>query len=95
MAEGLVEAGGKVHCLDRVSKPDAAFVESAERLKRDFGGDLVYHQVDVANQEGVEKIVAEVAEERQRLDGLIAGMRGLMDVAGRGADGGQRLLYSK
>lgn len=74
MAEGLVEAGGKVHVLDRVPEPDTAFIESAERMKEEFGGELVYHQADVSDEDGLEKIVGDIAVERQRLDGLIAGM---------------------
>ena len=73
MAEGLVEAGGKVHVLDRVPEPDTVFLESAERMKRHFGGELVYHQADVSDENGLEKVVADIAAERQRLDGLIAG----------------------
>ncbi|KAF1977320.1 NAD(P)-binding protein [Bimuria novae-zelandiae CBS 107.79] len=72
MAEGLVEAGGKVHCLDRAPEPDPAFAESAERMKRNFGGELVYHQVDVSNEDTLEQVVADIAAERQRIDGLIA-----------------------
>ncbi|KAK7177561.1 short-chain dehydrogenase [Paraphaeosphaeria sporulosa] len=72
MAEGLVEAGGRVHCLDRLEQPDPAFKESAERMKREFGSELVYHDVDVTKEEALETVVADVAAERQRLDGLIA-----------------------
>ncbi|KAL1594603.1 hypothetical protein SLS60_010364 [Paraconiothyrium brasiliense] len=77
MAEGLVEAGGKVHCLDRLEQPDPAFGESAERMKREYGGELVYHQVDVTDDVSLEKVVANIAAERQRLDGLIAGTQAI------------------
>ena len=57
-----------------MDQPDPAFFESAERMKREFGGELVYHRVDVTSNEELEKVVASIAAERQRLDGLIAGM---------------------
>jgi D-arabinitol 2-dehydrogenase len=61
MAEGLAEAGGKVHCLDRTPEAPQTFLDAQKRLK----GQLEYHKVDVTN-EGI-------AAEGQRLDGLIAG----------------------
>jgi D-arabinitol 2-dehydrogenase len=73
MAEGLVEAGGHVHCLDRAPSPPKAFAEARTRIKGQSGGTIEYHQVDVTQDETVEKCVAEIAAERQRLDGLIAG----------------------
>jgi D-arabinitol 2-dehydrogenase len=74
MAEGLVEAGGIVHCLDRLPEPDAAFKSARERVPKEYGGGLEYHQVDVSNNEQLEWVIAGIADERQRLDGLIAGM---------------------
>ncbi|KAF1957139.1 NAD(P)-binding protein [Byssothecium circinans] len=72
MAEGLVEAGGKVHCLDRLPEPDKAFAAAKERASEEWGGGLEYHQVDVTQDDQVEKTIAGIADERQRLDGLIA-----------------------
>ncbi|KAF9741105.1 hypothetical protein PMIN06_008355 [Paraphaeosphaeria minitans] len=72
LAQGLVEAGGRVHCIDRLERPDQAFDESAERLKREFGGELIYHRVDVTDSDALETVIAEIAADRQRLDGLIA-----------------------
>lgn len=43
-------------------------------MKREFGGELIYHRVDVSDEEALENVVANIAAERQRLDGLIAGM---------------------
>ncbi|KAF2689879.1 NAD(P)-binding protein [Lentithecium fluviatile CBS 122367] len=86
MAEGLVEAGGmgvcypwrvtcwltlQVHCLDRSPKPDKAFAQARERV-REYGGGLKYHQVDVTENEELDKVITRIAAERQRLDGLIA-----------------------
>lgn len=73
MAEGLVEAGGKVHCLDRLPEPDHAFVEAKARVSKEHGGGLEYHQIDVTNDERLEACIANIAAEKQRLDGLIAG----------------------
>jgi NAD(P)-dependent dehydrogenase (short-subunit alcohol dehydrogenase family) len=73
MAEGLVEAGGIVHCLDILPEPDDSFGLARERVKADHGGSLKYHQVDVSNSEQLEKVIGGIASEKQRLDGLIAG----------------------
>ncbi|RMZ74667.1 D-arabinitol 2-dehydrogenase [Pyrenophora seminiperda CCB06] len=71
MAEGLVEAGGKVHCLDRIPEPPKAFEEAQARLKS-HDASLVYHNVDVVDEEAMRKCIADIAAEKQRLDGLIA-----------------------
>lgn len=74
MAQGLVEAGGKVHCLDRAPKPDAGFQEAKAHIKeQQYTGDLKYHQVDVTQDQQLEGCIASIAAENQRLDGLIAG----------------------
>ncbi|KAF2449131.1 NAD(P)-binding protein [Karstenula rhodostoma CBS 690.94] len=72
LAQGLAEAGGRVHCLDCLDQPIPAFGESAERLEREFGGSMVYHRVDVTNNDALESIIQDIAAERQRLDGLVA-----------------------
>jgi D-arabinitol 2-dehydrogenase len=75
MAEGLVEAGGQVHCLDRAPSLPKAFVEARTRVGGQSGGTIEYHQVDVTQDEAVEKCIADIAAKRQRLDGLIAGLQ--------------------
>lgn len=72
MAQGLVKAGGKVHCLDRSAQPSSVFGEVREQMKREYDGDLEYHQVDVTQNEEVENCIAAIAAEGQRLDGLVA-----------------------
>lgn len=76
MAQGLVAAGGKVHCLDRASQPVEAFVKGQELMKKDYGGELIYHQVDVTQDVELEKCIEGIAAAKQRLDGLIAGKSG-------------------
>jgi D-arabinitol 2-dehydrogenase len=73
MAEGLVEAGGKVNCLDRAPVMPRAFDEARMRTQDQSSGAMEYHQVDVTQDDVVEKCIANIAAERQRLDGLIAG----------------------
>lgn len=73
MAEGLVEAGGRVHCLDRLPEPPKSFQEAQERLNSPDGGDLVYHRVDVTDEGPLQKCIEDIAAERKRLDGLVAG----------------------
>ena len=64
---------GLVHCIDRLPDADGAFTLSKEQLVPEYGGSLEYHQVDVSNNDKLEKCIADIAGERQRLDGLIAG----------------------
>jgi D-arabinitol 2-dehydrogenase len=73
MAEGLVEAGGKVHCLDRLPEPPRAFQEAQARLKSNVGESLEYHNVDVTHEEELRTCISDIASQHQRLDGLIAG----------------------
>ncbi|KAH3959213.1 hypothetical protein HBH98_038880 [Parastagonospora nodorum] len=72
MAEGLVEAGGKVHCLDRAAEPSEAFIQAKARVKDRSSGDLEYHQVDVTQDADMERCISGIAAQQQRLDGLIA-----------------------
>ncbi|KAF1939437.1 NAD(P)-binding protein [Clathrospora elynae] len=72
MAEGLVEAGGMVHCLDRSPEPLKSFQEARARHKNAHDGGLEYHQVDVTDEVEMRKCIEGIAAERQRLDGLIA-----------------------
>ncbi|KAI1551848.1 FabG Dehydrogenase with different specificities related to short-chain alcohol dehydrogenase [Pyrenophora tritici-repentis] len=72
MAEGLAEAGGIVHCLDRLPEPPKAFEEAQARLKRNYNSSLVYHNMNVTDEEAMRKCIADIAAENQRLDGLIA-----------------------
>ena len=68
-----MEAGGKVHCLDRMSQPDKAFSQAKDRIRSEYGGGLEYHQVDVTQNERLEEVIEGIADTHQRLDGLIAG----------------------
>ncbi|OAK96470.1 NAD(P)-binding protein [Phaeosphaeriaceae sp. SRC1lsM3a] len=72
MAEGLVEAGGVVHCLDRPPEPPRTFEEGRVRTRGRSNGSLHYHQVDVTDNDVLEDCVSGIAAEKQRLDGLIA-----------------------
>lgn len=72
MAEALVEAGGKVYCLDRLSEPDESFAEARRRVLPEFGGELHYRQVDVRESEPLDSVITGIAEQHERVDGLIA-----------------------
>lgn len=74
MAEGLVEAGGIVHCLDCTPEPPKSFQEARARTRDRSGGSLEYHQIDVTKNDDLEDCIAGIAAEKQRLDGLIAGL---------------------
>lgn len=73
IAEGLVEAGGTVHVLDRSSNPTPEFEEARKRVKDEFDGALEYHQADVSDEDVLGKVISEIAARKQRLDGLVAG----------------------
>ncbi|KAI9931167.1 hypothetical protein ASPWEDRAFT_145880 [Aspergillus wentii DTO 134E9] len=72
MAEALVEAGGKVYCLDRLPKPDDELHTAQKRANPDFGGSLHYRRMDVQDRENTKQTMAEIANENNRLDGLVA-----------------------
>ncbi|KAF2994408.1 hypothetical protein E8E13_003153 [Curvularia kusanoi] len=72
IAEGLAEAGGEVHVLDRSPKPTEEFEEARSHAKTMLDGDLSYHQVDVANGDSLSKTISEIAAKKKRLDGLVA-----------------------
>ncbi|EUC31056.1 hypothetical protein COCCADRAFT_38800 [Bipolaris zeicola 26-R-13] len=72
MAEGLVEAGGRVHCLDRLPEPSKAFQEAQARANSSNDAGLEYHTVDVTHDEAIQKCIQDIADQKQRLDGLIA-----------------------
>ncbi|KAF1986238.1 short-chain dehydrogenase [Aulographum hederae CBS 113979] len=72
MAEGLVEAGGKVYCLDIADKPDEEFEEAKGRILPEFGGSLDYRKVDVRDTENLNQVICAIGKEHGRMDGLIA-----------------------
>ncbi|KAJ9193425.1 hypothetical protein DTO166G4_8695 [Paecilomyces variotii] len=73
MAEALMEAGAKVYCLDRLEKPDPEFQKAQERaVKSEYGGAMEYRRIDVRDHVNVNNVMAEIAAESQRLDGMIA-----------------------
>ncbi|KAJ9133723.1 D-arabinitol 2-dehydrogenase [Pleurostoma richardsiae] len=72
LAEALVEAGGKVYCLDRAPEPDDAWDEALERVVPEWGGSLHYRQQDVCDTAHLDKVIGEIADENQRLDGVVA-----------------------
>ncbi|KAI1135593.1 NAD(P)-binding protein [Hypoxylon sp. FL0543] len=71
LAEALAETGGKVYCFDREPEADEHWNETARRAD-EFGGALHYRQQDVQDTEGLDKTIASIADEHQRLDGVIA-----------------------
>jgi len=72
LAEALVEAGGKVYCLDRLEKPDEEWNEALSRVVPEWGGSLEYRQQDVQDTESLDKLIDGIADENGRLDGAIA-----------------------
>lgn len=73
IAEGLVEAGGIVHVLDRSPEPSKGFEEARRRAKDEFDSVLEYHEADVSDEITLGRIIPEIAARKKRLDGLVAG----------------------
>lgn len=71
LAEALVEAGGNVYCLDWAETPPQAFYDAQDRCSH-FGGSLHYRQVDVQQAKQLDSVIASIAAEHLRMDGLIA-----------------------
>lgn len=61
----------QVYCLDRQPEPKE-FMEAQKRVRPEFGGEVHFKQVDVRNNENLNYVIRTIAEEHQRLDGLIA-----------------------
>ncbi|KAI0889153.1 NAD(P)-binding protein [Annulohypoxylon maeteangense] len=72
LAESLVEAGGKVYCLDREDKPDEHWAEARKRVIPEWGGSLHYCQQDVLDTCDLDRVITEIADDNRRLDGVIA-----------------------
>ncbi|KAL9123762.1 MAG: hypothetical protein Q9217_006841 [Psora testacea] len=78
MAEGLVEAGGIVYCLDQLEFPHPDFlgVQKATKALSTLGhpnsGSIHYRRVDVRNVESLNAIIQSIATKHSRIDGLIA-----------------------
>ncbi|CAK7239877.1 MAG: hypothetical protein STHCBS139747_001312 [Sporothrix thermara] len=71
-AEALLEAGAKVHALDRLPEPSPDFAVIAERAQKEFGTSLTYHRIDVREEQKLNDLIKDIADEHGRLDGLIA-----------------------
>ncbi|KAF5628336.1 D-arabinitol 2-dehydrogenase [Fusarium sp. NRRL 52700] len=73
--EALLEAGATVHAFDRlpspVEDPKSNFSQVSDR-GRELGTSLHYHQVDVRDVPGLNRIFEDIANGAGRLDGLIA-----------------------
>lgn len=71
-SEALLEAGAIVYALDRREKPPQEFEEACDRAEATLGTRLRYRKIDVTNESGLRKVVADIAEKHGRIDGLIA-----------------------
>ncbi|EPE03447.1 short chain dehydrogenase [Ophiostoma piceae UAMH 11346] len=70
-AEALLDAGARVHALDRLPEPSPDFARVADKAKQQ-GSALTYHRVDVREEETLNELIAKIADEHGRLDGLVA-----------------------
>ncbi|SPJ78208.1 related to D-arabinitol 2-dehydrogenase [Fusarium torulosum] len=68
----VVTGGAQVYCLDRADHPDKGWQEAQKRVVPEWGGSLHYRKQDVQDSEGLDKLIAAIADENQGLDGVIA-----------------------
>lgn len=61
-----------VYCLDRLPEPAEEFYETRDRLAKHYGGSLHYQRVHVQNAAELDDIIANIASQHSRMDGLIA-----------------------
>lgn len=71
-AEALLEAGATVYALDRLAEPSSEFERIQARAAKELGTTLHYRQIDVQDTEKLHAVVKGVADDTDRLDGLIA-----------------------
>ncbi|KAK8869319.1 D-arabinitol 2-dehydrogenase [Apiospora arundinis] len=72
LAEALVEAGGRVYCVDRAPGPDEEWGQAQARVVSEWGGSLHYRQQDVSDTEHLDQLIQAISEENGRLDWLVA-----------------------
>lgn len=71
-AEALLEAGATVYCLDRLTDPSPYFQVVQQRAQETLGTELHYRQIDVRDSINLNRIIMDIADKHQRLDGLLA-----------------------
>ncbi|KAL9061112.1 MAG: hypothetical protein Q9162_000257 [Coniocarpon cinnabarinum] len=71
-AEALLEAGATVYCLDRLPDPSPYFTTVQARAKETLGANLHYRQIDIRDTNNLQRVIGAIADEHQRLDGLLA-----------------------
>lgn len=61
-----------VYALDRASEPNSQWDEALSRVVPEWGGSLHYRQQDVADTDQLNSLIAAIAAENGRLDGVVA-----------------------
>ncbi|KAK1780663.1 hypothetical protein QBC45DRAFT_322976 [Copromyces sp. CBS 386.78] len=73
MAEALAEAGAKVYCVDRAEQPNSTtWSQALKRVPTTHGGSLHYREQDVQDTSHLDELIASIATENNRLDGVVA-----------------------
>lgn len=71
-AEALLEAGATVYALDRLPEPSPDFYRVQKRGAKELGTTFYYRQIDVRDNEGLNKVITDIGDTHGRMDGLIA-----------------------
>lgn len=62
-----------VYCLDRAEEPSGEeWAQAQARVLPKWGGSLNYVQQDVGDTAGLDRCITQIADENQRLDGVVA-----------------------
>ena len=61
-----------MYCFDRLPEPDNEWEVAQQRVRTEFGGKILYKQVDVTSTVSLDSVIGDIAAVDSRLDGLIA-----------------------
>ncbi len=61
-----------MYCLDRLAEPSEEFYQTQGNLAADYTGSIEYRRVDVQDADDLDSVIANIASEHGRMDGLIA-----------------------
>jgi NAD(P)-dependent dehydrogenase (short-subunit alcohol dehydrogenase family) len=72
MKEDMLTPSSPVYALDRLETPSPDFARVQKRASSELGTSLSYRRIDVRDVDSLNAIVADIATQHGRLDGLIA-----------------------
>ncbi|KAJ5981923.1 hypothetical protein N7451_012023 [Penicillium sp. IBT 35674x] len=91
---GLGLAMAEACALSRLPQPDEEFHAARARANPQFGGSLHYRRLDVRDRDGTNQVMSAIAEDKNRLDGLVvaAGVNHVEGAIGHSATDIERVI---